>query len=55
MATTKRRTTKPLSPELRALRAALRAAEKKGENLTRPLYKAMSPEEKRSFWRRHSK
>jgi hypothetical protein len=54
MATTKKRTTKPLSPELRALRAELRAAEAKGENPARPLYKALSPEAKLAFWRRHS-
>jgi hypothetical protein len=55
MATTKKRTTRPLSPEHRALGEALRAAEAKGESLTRPLYKALSPEAKRSFWRRHAK
>jgi hypothetical protein len=54
MATTKKRTTKPLSPETRALRAELRAAKAKGESRTRPLYKAMSPEAKLAFWRRHS-
>lgn len=54
MATTKKLTTKPLSPETRALRAELRAAKAKGESPTRPLYKAMSPEAKLAFWRRHS-
>jgi hypothetical protein len=55
MATTKKRTTKPLSPETRALRAELRAAKAKGESLTRVLYKAMSPDEKRAFVQRHAK
>jgi hypothetical protein len=54
MATTKKRTTKPLSPELKALRAELHAAKEKGESRTRPLYKAMSSEAKLAFWRRHS-
>ena len=55
MATTKRRTIRPLSPQDKAYLAALRAAKAKGESLTPVMYKAMDPEEKRSFWRRHSK
>ena len=54
MATTKKRTTRPLSPEDKTLLAEIRAAKAKGESLTRVLYKAMSPDEKRAFWRRHS-
>jgi hypothetical protein len=54
VATTKKRTTKPLSPETRALRAELRAAKAKGESRTRPLYKAMGTDAKLAFWRRHS-
>jgi len=59
MATTKNRTarpgSRPLTPKQRELRAALRAAEEKGESLTPTLYKAMSPEEKRAFVQLHAK
>ncbi len=54
MATTKKRTTKPLSPKHRALGEELRAAEAKGESLTPVLYKTLSPEAKRAFVRRHT-
>ena len=58
MATTKNRTarpgSRPLTPKQRELRAALRAAEEKGESLTPVLYKAMSPEAKRVFVERHA-
>jgi len=54
VATTKKRTTKPLSPETRALRVELRAAKAKGESRMRPLYKAMGADAKLAFWRRHS-
>lgn len=55
MATTKKRTTKPLSSKDRAFLAEIRAAKAKGESLTRVVYKAMDPEAKRVFWRRHAK
>lgn len=46
--------TRPLTSKQRELRAALRAAEAKGESLTPTLYKAMSPEEKRAFVQLHA-
>jgi hypothetical protein len=55
MATTKKRTTRPLSSEDKTLLAEIRAAKAKGESLTRVLYKAMSPDEKRAFVQRHAK
>jgi hypothetical protein len=55
MATTKKRTTRPLSSEDKKLLAEIRAAKGKGESLTRVLYKAMSPDEKRAFVQRHAK
>jgi hypothetical protein len=54
MATTKKRTTRPLSSEDKKLLAEIRAAKAKGESLTRVLYKAMSSDEKLAFWRRYS-
>jgi hypothetical protein len=47
--------TRPLTKKQRELRAALRAAEAKGESLTPALYKALSPEEKRAFVQLHAK
>jgi hypothetical protein len=55
MATTKKRTTRPLSPEDKTLLAEIRAAKAKGESITRVLYKAMGPDEKRAFVQRHAK
>lgn len=46
----KKRTTKPISKELKSLRADLRAADQRGEDPVRPLYKAMSAESKRAFF-----
>lgn len=51
---TEKRTTKPLSPELKALRAEIRAAEAAGDDPVRPVYKAMAPAEKQSFVRRYA-
>jgi len=55
MATTKRRTTRPLNLRERKLLAEIRAAREKGESVTRVVYKAMDPEAKRAFVLRHSK
>jgi len=55
MATTKRRTTKPLSPRDKAFLAEMRAAKAKGEDPARVVYKALGPEEKVAFVRRRVK
>jgi hypothetical protein len=49
--TGRNRTTKPLSPELRALRVELREAAARGLDPARPLYKAMGAEAKQAFLR----
>jgi len=55
MATTKRRTTRPLNAREKKLFAEVRAAREKGESVTPVVYKAMDPEAKRVFVLRHSK
>lgn len=47
----KKRTTKPVSPAFKALRAELRTANAKGEDPARAVYKAMSTEAKTAFIR----
>jgi hypothetical protein len=48
---TKKRTTKPVSSEFRALHAAFREARATGEDPARAAYKVMSPKAKVAFIR----
>jgi hypothetical protein len=52
---TKKRTTKPVSAEFKALRASLRAAEKRGESAVGPMYRAMDRDAKAAFARSRSR
>lgn len=51
MATTTKRTTKPVSPQFKKLRAELRVAKARGEKPAAALYKAMDREAKTAFLR----
>jgi hypothetical protein len=47
--TTKKRTTKPVSAEFKALRADVRAAHGRGETVVGPMYRAMDKAAKTAF------
>jgi hypothetical protein len=46
---TKKRTTKPVSAEFKALRASVRAAEANGQSVAAPMYSAMDKPAKTAF------
>jgi hypothetical protein len=52
---TKKRTTKPVSAEFKALRASVTAARKQGQNPVVPMYRAMDTEAKKAFVRSRSR